>query len=74
MKIVEYSAAGLPVVCTDQVVFRTMRFENTVLTGFEPGEFADGIVSAMEMPRHQPLILSEYSLQTVISRLEELLL
>lgn len=74
MKIVEYSAASLPVVCTNQIVFRKMEFDNIEFTGYGAKEFAHGIQRALDTPFTRPSLLEEYDLPLIAGRFEKILI
>ena len=73
VKIVEYSASGLPVVCTDQAAFNRIGFENVVFSGFSAEDFAKSIRLAADVPRRRPSRISEYDMPNLIRKFQEVL-
>lgn len=73
MKIVEYSASGLPVVCTDQAAFNKIGFENVIFSGFSADSYAKSIRIAADSPRRRPSLISEYDLSNLIRKFQEVL-
>ena len=73
MKLIEYSAAGLPTVCTNQISYNRIGFENVVFTGFKAEEFARGILQAAKMKKQRPSGIHEYDLPRLAGRFRNLL-
>jgi glycosyltransferase involved in cell wall biosynthesis len=73
MRLLFYSAAGLPVVCTNLEEVRRMGFPNVVLVEDNPGSFADGIRRATKMPRTRPPQIEAFDLKRLASEYEAVL-
>jgi glycosyltransferase involved in cell wall biosynthesis len=73
MRLLLYSAAGLPTVCTDLEEVRRMNFPNVVLVQDDPASLAAGVRSALQMPRTMPGQISDYDLPVLVERWEGVL-
>lgn len=74
MRLINYSAAGLPVVCTDLMSVRHLDFENVVLVKDNAQDFLNGIKQALKLPRRKPRNLNNYDLPALVSKYEDVLL
>jgi len=70
IKVLEYSAAGKPVVATDLAELRRLAFPNVYLSPPEPKAFADRIVSALRAETARP-DLSAFDWDVLARRYEE---
>lgn len=73
IKLLEYSAFGLPVVCTDLEEVRRMDFPNVILTQDDPRSLAEGIARALTMPRRIPPQMEDYDIHRLTARYEAVL-
>jgi glycosyltransferase involved in cell wall biosynthesis len=73
MRLLLYTAAGLPTVCTDLEEVRRMNFPNVVLVRDDPESLADGIRRARGQPRARPAGIAEYDLPRLVDRYEQVL-
>ncbi len=73
MRLLQYSAAGLPVVCTDLEEVRRMGFPNVILVADEPRSLAEGIERALTLPRQVPPQIEAYDIQRLTARYEAVL-
>lgn len=73
MRLLQYSAAGLPVVCTDLEEVRRMDFPNIILTQDDPRSLAEGIARALTMPRRIPPQVEDYDIHRLTARYEAVL-
>ncbi len=73
IKLLEYSAAGLPVVCTNLEEVRRMGFPNVILVADEPRSLAEGIERALTLPRQVPPQIEAYDIQRLTARYEAVL-
>ncbi len=70
MRILMYTAAGIPVVCTDLEEVRRMQFPNVVLVADNAPALADGIRAALQLPRGRPHEIEAYDLDRLVTRYE----
>src|SRR5437899_12882388 len=70
IKVLEYSAAGKPVVATDLTELRRLAFPNVYLSPPEPTAFADRIVRALRTRTAMP-DLSAFDWDVLARRFEE---
>jgi glycosyltransferase involved in cell wall biosynthesis len=73
IRLLQYSAAGLPVVCTNLEEVRRMNFSNVVLVQDGIQALAEGILSAVNLPKERPPQLVKYDLPRLVARLESIL-
>jgi glycosyltransferase involved in cell wall biosynthesis len=73
MRLLAYSAAGLPVVCTDLEEVRRMGFPNVVLVKDNGKSLAAGIEAALKMPKKQPFEIHAYDIHQLARKYEEVL-
>jgi glycosyltransferase involved in cell wall biosynthesis len=73
MRLLQYSAAGLPVVCTDLMEVRRMNFDNVILVEDSPDALVDGIHLAARMPKVRPSQVWDYDLPRLMIRCEQVL-
>ncbi len=73
MRLLMYSAAGLPVVCTDLEEVRRMGFPNVVLVEDRPDALAEGIGLALRLPRARPPQVEAYDLSRLAAQYEAVL-
>lgn len=74
IKLLEYSAAGLPVVSTALEEVRRMGFPNVVLVEDNPVSLAEGIERALALPRRVPPQIEEYDIHRLAARYEDVLM
>ena len=73
MRLLIYSAAGIPVVCTDLEEVRRMNFSNVVLVSDEIDALAEGMRHAIKLPRAQPLQIMDYDIHYLVNKIEAIL-
>lgn len=73
MRLLLYTAAGLPVVCTDLEEVRRMDLPNVVLVPDAPGALSEGILVALDRPRGRPPQIEQYDVQRLVDRYEQVL-
>jgi len=73
MRLLQYSAAGLPVVCTDLEEVRRMAFPNVILVDDNPESLAQGIRQALRRPKAVPPQIEWYDIHYLARRYEEIL-
>jgi hypothetical protein len=73
MRLLLYTAAGLPTVCTDLEEVRRMNFPNVVLVRDDPETLAEGIRRVRGRPRARPAGIAEYDLPRLVGRYEQVL-
>jgi glycosyltransferase involved in cell wall biosynthesis len=73
MRILMYTAAGIPVVCTDLEEVRRMRFPNVVLVADHAPALAEGIRAALQVPRGRPPEIEAYDLTRLVAQYEAVL-
>jgi hypothetical protein len=73
MRLLLYTAAGLPTVCTNLEEVRRMNFPNVVLVEDDPESAAEGIRRARTMPRARPDAITAYDLPRLAEQYERLL-
>jgi glycosyltransferase involved in cell wall biosynthesis len=73
MRLLEYSALGKPVVCTDLNEVRRMNFENVLLVEDNAEALADGITRALTTTPVVPAALQGYDLARLTAQLESIL-
>ena len=72
MKLLMFSAVGLPTVCTDLEEVRRMNFQNVVLVEEDPVSLTRGIRQALNMPRVRPPQIMRYDLKHLVNQYEAL--
>jgi glycosyltransferase involved in cell wall biosynthesis len=70
MRLVAYSALGLPTVATDVEEIKRLQFPNVVLVQPTPSIIAGGIRRAAQMERQQPSNIADYDVEYLAKRLE----
>jgi len=73
MRLLMYTAAGLPTVCTDLEEVRRMQFPNVIRVEDNPPAYADGILRARGLPRSIPKEITAYDLNQLTTQYEEVL-
>jgi glycosyltransferase involved in cell wall biosynthesis len=73
MRLLQYSAAGLPVVCTNLEEVSRMNFRNVVRVDDNVNAFIAGIRQAVIIPKGRPSQLMDYDLPLLVSRWESIL-
>lgn len=73
MRLLMYSAAGVPAVCTDLVSIRALQLPNVVLVDDHAHALAEGIRSALHLPRQRPSIIEKYDLRKLVKEYENVL-
>jgi glycosyltransferase involved in cell wall biosynthesis len=73
IKVIEYTAAGKPVVCTDLEETKRMDFSNVVLVKDNPKSLAEGIEKAMTSKLEIPKKIEEYDIDRLAEKYEEIL-
>jgi glycosyltransferase involved in cell wall biosynthesis len=73
MRLLLYTAAGLPTVCTELEEARRMGFPNVVLVKDNPESLADGIRRARLLPRTRPVQIAAYGLRRLAKEYEMVL-
>jgi glycosyltransferase involved in cell wall biosynthesis len=73
MRLLFYSAAGLPTVCTNLEEVRRMHFPNVVSVEDGPDALAEGIRHARRLPRSRPALIAKYDLPRLAKRYEKIL-
>jgi len=63
MRLLVYSAAGIPAVCTDLEEVRRWNFPNVVLVDDTPEALAQGIRSALRLPRGCPPQIDQFDIK-----------
>lgn len=74
MRLLAYSAAGLPVVCTDLVEVRRMDFQNVVLVKDNAVALAEGINRALKLERQVPAQIQAYDVPYLAKKFEDVIL
>lgn len=74
MRLIMYSAMGLPTVCTNLESVRRMNWPNVVLVEDSAHSMAEGIHEALQMPRLRPSQIDEFDLTYLTQKYEKLLL
>ena len=74
MRLLVYSAAGIPVVCTDLEEVRRMAFPNVILVKDDINAFVEGIRYALQLPKGRPPQIAGYDGQTLAKMYESVLL
>jgi glycosyltransferase involved in cell wall biosynthesis len=73
MRLLMYTAAGIPTVCTDLEEVRRMQFPNVVLVRDNAESLAEGIRHALHLPQRRPSQIEAYDLQSIVRRYETVL-
>ncbi|WP_129672188.1 glycosyltransferase [Candidatus Chloroploca sp. Khr17] len=73
MRLLMYSAAGIPVVCTDLEEVRRMNFPNVVLVEEDAASLIDGIKLALMLPRQRTREIEAYDLHKLAMKYEMVL-
>ena len=73
MRLIAHAAAGSSVVCTRLEEVRRMAFSNVCLVDDSAEALADGIRTALGMPRHCPAQMRDYDLPRLAARFEAVL-
>jgi glycosyltransferase involved in cell wall biosynthesis len=73
MRLLQYAAAGLPVVCTELEEVRRMAFPNVVMVADNARDLARGIRQALKMKHQRPAKLVAYDLPVLTDRYEAVL-
>ncbi len=73
IKLFEYSAFGMPVVCTPLEEVRRMDFPNVILVQDNPRALAEGMERALTMPRRVPPQIEAYDIHRLAARYEAVL-
>lgn len=73
MRLLLYTAAGLPTVCTNLEEVRRMDFPNVVLVEDDPISMAEGIRRARRLPRSRPAQIAAYDLRRLAKEYEQVL-
>ncbi|HEY8477259.1 MAG TPA: glycosyltransferase [Chloroflexota bacterium] len=74
LRLLAYSAAGCAVVCTDLEEVRRMRFPNVVLVEDDVAAMAEGVLTALRLPRGRPAEVQRYDIEALARRYERVLL
>jgi hypothetical protein len=73
MRLLLYTAAGLPTVCTDLTEVRRMNFPNVMSAEDHPESLAECIRRIRNMPRSRPSIIADYDLPRLAEAYERVL-
>ena len=73
MRLLMYTAAGLPTVCTNLEEVRRMQFPNVITVEDDPQSFVDGIRRAQQFPRAIPKQIEMYDLSKLTAQYEQVL-
>jgi glycosyltransferase involved in cell wall biosynthesis len=73
MRLLMYTAAGIPTVCTDLEEVRRLNFPNVVLVDDDAAAMAAGIKTALAMPRCRPCEIEAYDLPLLVRQYETVL-
>ena len=73
MRLLLYTAAGLPTVCTQLEEVRRLNFSNVLLVEDNANSLAEGINQALHMPRVRPPQIDEFDLTRLTQKYEEIL-
>jgi glycosyltransferase involved in cell wall biosynthesis len=73
MKVIAYSALGLPTVCTSTEELSRMNFSNVIITEVSAQAFADGIQQALKMPRQMPSQIKNYDIRRLTEQYQAVL-
>lgn len=73
MRLLQYSAAGLPVVCTKLEEVQRIGFSNVILVDDGVENLVDGIRQAASLLRSRPLKIFDYDLPHLVARCEAIL-
>jgi len=73
MRLLMYSAGGLPTVCTDLEEVRRMDFPNVILVQDNPQELADGILRAVTRPRARPEKIKAFDAGILAAQYEKII-
>ena len=74
MRLIMYSAMGLPTVCTDLESVRRMDWPNVVLVEDSAHSMTQGIDQALQMSRIRPSQIDEFDLTYLTQNYEKVLL
>jgi glycosyltransferase involved in cell wall biosynthesis len=74
MRLLMYSAAGLPTVCTNLEEVRRMHFPNVVLVEDDAQSLTEGVKRALQLPRALPPQIKAYDLRSLVQDYEAVLL
>ena len=74
MRLLVYTAAGIPVVCTDLEEVHRMQLPNVVLVTEDSAALAEGIRKALTLPRQRPQEIYEYEVGHLVEAYENILL
>lgn len=73
IKVLEYTAARKPVVCTDLEEIKRMDFSNVVLVKDNPESLAEGIKKALSSDLEIPTKIEEYDINRLAEKYEKIL-
>jgi hypothetical protein len=73
MRLLHYTAAGIPTVCTDLAEVRRMKFPNVVLVEDNSESLANGIEQALRLPRVRPQEIDAYDLRRLAAKYEKVI-
>lgn len=73
MRLLVYSASGLPVVCTELEEVKRMNFQNVVFVADTPESMAKGVQTALGLRRQRPLDIYKYDLPVLVSKYQSVL-
>lgn len=73
IKLLEYTAAGKPVVSTDLEEVKRMNFSNVILVKDNPKSLAEGIKKALNTQLEIPEKIKEYDINRLVEKYEEIL-
>ena len=73
MRLIAYSALGLPTVATDVEEIKRLQFPNVVLVNPMPSSIAEGIRRAVQMERQQPANIASYDIEHLAKRFESVI-
>ncbi|MBN1439943.1 MAG: glycosyltransferase [Anaerolineales bacterium] len=73
MRLLMYSAAGLPTVCTELTEIRNMDFPNVIMVRDDHRALADGILHGLTLPRLSPKKIQKYDIYKLAIRYEKVL-
>lgn len=74
MRLLMYTAAGLPTVCTDLEEVKRMGFPNVVIVKDDAENFVRGIRKAIKLPRSRPDQINNYDIQTLVTKYENVMI
>jgi len=74
LRLFAYAAAGLPTVCTDLLEVRRLQFPTVILVDDTPQALADGIRSALCLPRARPSQIERFDIKRLAKQYEAVLM